>query len=737
MATTKIKSINTSLKSSLKYILDDKKITNELVGFDLVDYSIVDPSSIETIANSFEEMRKSFMSKSKKEGYFAVQSFSPNELNVNNRKDILLAHELGIKLAKEFCEKEGYQYVLATHIDKKHIHNHIIFNSVSMKDGKAYKNINKNQKKFQEISNKLSRQYGLSEIEFNMKSKKEKRILNILNADDIIEDKIYVNSKLSPNFDVFIKLMKEDKVDLKIENDLIYFKEESKQRYRRKINNKEVYYKDLKEYIESKSSYKKILENKFINEFIKNSEQKNIIQNLLKASNNIEEFNLKLCQNGFELKILEDEVQVFDKKTQNKITFNQIITKENLNNVFKNTTKNDINIDNNLILRNINSLLKSTNTIDEFSNKLKEFDLKLEILKDKAVFINSNNEIMNLDNKIFPISKLEEMQKNKINVFTDSEIEKKALNEIIRDNVYKNMAISDNFSSFRKNMEYDNIEVDTSKKYLRFKINGKSNKFLRARTNGKYFYQEEIEETIKKIKSDQTYKNDFIESFINSNYSEHQMLGHKVSKKKLDQLNNLILENKKLYQEAMNIKNSIDYRDLYKSKHMFLGNYVNPIKENLLVKEGYFRWAKKNNFFVKMNIRNKMLEDYGIKDQEELIKKYIDNEKHLKNIYKDNRYLFGEIKKIKKEIASLKRIKGEVSINRSITLYEQLNKLQKEININNKKINEFKIENVDIVIMDKKLNEIEEVEDNTYERIQAEREKQREREKEQEKSKRI
>lgn len=175
--------------------------------------------------------------------------------------------------------------------------------------------------------------------------------------------------------------------------------------------------------------------------------------------------------------------------------------------------------------------------------------------------------------------------------------------------------------------------------------------------------------------------------------------------------------------KKVNTYDNISYSE-YKELIKYLENLL-EIKENLLVKEGYFRWVKKNNFFVKMNIRNKMLEDYGIKDQEELIKKYIDNEDKLKNIYKDNRYLFGEIKKIKKEIASLKRIKGEVSINRSITLYEKLNELQEEVNINNQKINEFKIENVDIVIMDKKLNEIEEVEDNTYERIQAEREKQR------------
>ena len=47
------------------------------------------------------------------------------------------AHEIGMQLAKEILGGK-YEFVLTTHIDKGHIHNHLIFNAVSFTDHKHY-----------------------------------------------------------------------------------------------------------------------------------------------------------------------------------------------------------------------------------------------------------------------------------------------------------------------------------------------------------------------------------------------------------------------------------------------------------------------------------------------------------------------------------------------------------------------------------------------------------------------
>lgn len=57
--------------------------------------------------------------------YHMIQSFSPDDL-ISPEK----AHDLGKKWADDILEGK-YEYVISTHIDKGHIHNHIVFNSVS------------------------------------------------------------------------------------------------------------------------------------------------------------------------------------------------------------------------------------------------------------------------------------------------------------------------------------------------------------------------------------------------------------------------------------------------------------------------------------------------------------------------------------------------------------------------------------------------------------------------------
>ena len=61
-----------------------------------------------------------------------IQSFSPNE-----KISPALAHKIGVELAQKVAT--GFQVVIATHVDREHIHNHIIINSVNMETGLKWK----------------------------------------------------------------------------------------------------------------------------------------------------------------------------------------------------------------------------------------------------------------------------------------------------------------------------------------------------------------------------------------------------------------------------------------------------------------------------------------------------------------------------------------------------------------------------------------------------------------------
>lgn len=111
-------------------------------------------------------------------GHHLIQSFSPEDDLTPEE-----IHELGRKTALEFTGGE-YEFVIATHIDKAHIHNHIIINSTNLKTGKAMKwkiaklknGKNKDQTKelFEKISDKISSKAGAKIIEKSPKNSHKK-----------------------------------------------------------------------------------------------------------------------------------------------------------------------------------------------------------------------------------------------------------------------------------------------------------------------------------------------------------------------------------------------------------------------------------------------------------------------------------------------------------------------------------------------------------------------------------
>ncbi len=90
--------------------------------------------------------------------YHCYQSFKPGEVNPDT------AHEIGVKLAQELFG-ERFEVVIATHLDRNHLHNHIVLNSVSFKDGYKFLDSERFYRTLRRTSDSLCREYGLSVIE--------------------------------------------------------------------------------------------------------------------------------------------------------------------------------------------------------------------------------------------------------------------------------------------------------------------------------------------------------------------------------------------------------------------------------------------------------------------------------------------------------------------------------------------------------------------------------------------
>lgn len=90
--------------------------------------------------------------------YQIRQSFKPGEITHEK------AQEIGYELAMSFT-KGKYQFVIATHTDHAHIHNHIIFNSTSIDHTQKFRNFLGSSEAIRKISDKLCLENGLSIIE--------------------------------------------------------------------------------------------------------------------------------------------------------------------------------------------------------------------------------------------------------------------------------------------------------------------------------------------------------------------------------------------------------------------------------------------------------------------------------------------------------------------------------------------------------------------------------------------
>lgn len=92
-------------------------------------------------------------------GYHLIHSYAPGEVTPEQ------AHRLGVEFANRLLQ-DRYEAVVSTHLDHDHIHNHVLFNSVSFVDGKKFRdNFKAYYGDIRGISNEVSRENGLSVID--------------------------------------------------------------------------------------------------------------------------------------------------------------------------------------------------------------------------------------------------------------------------------------------------------------------------------------------------------------------------------------------------------------------------------------------------------------------------------------------------------------------------------------------------------------------------------------------
>ena len=142
------------MSKAIAYILNPEKTDEKLL---VSSYGCAS----ETAAREFEWTRKIAEQKGVNPvriiARHVIQSFEIGEVTPE------LAHEIGKQFADEILGGK-YEYVLTTHIDKDHVHNHLIFNAVDFVDYHAYKSYKRIYYDMREVSDRLCKENGLSVI---------------------------------------------------------------------------------------------------------------------------------------------------------------------------------------------------------------------------------------------------------------------------------------------------------------------------------------------------------------------------------------------------------------------------------------------------------------------------------------------------------------------------------------------------------------------------------------------
>ena len=166
MAYTKVFAIRSRLDKTVAYAANEKKTGLDGLIRYAVNRSKTEQRLYETAINckspktAYAEMcatKERYGKTGGVLGYHFIQSFAPGEVTPEQ------AHKLGVEFANRLFG-DRYEVVVGTHLDKEHLHNHFVINSVSFIDGKKYNYSKAEVQRLRDMSDELCCAYGLSFI---------------------------------------------------------------------------------------------------------------------------------------------------------------------------------------------------------------------------------------------------------------------------------------------------------------------------------------------------------------------------------------------------------------------------------------------------------------------------------------------------------------------------------------------------------------------------------------------
>ena len=150
MAVTKTHPIKSTLKAAIDYILNPEKTDGKLLASSF-------GCGLETADIEFAWTREAAGDRGTHLGRHLIQSFAVGETTPEE------AHKIGMELAGAVLGGK-YEFVLTTHVDKDHLHNHLIFNSVSFVDYKKYHSNKQSYYHIRRTSDRICKEHGLSVV---------------------------------------------------------------------------------------------------------------------------------------------------------------------------------------------------------------------------------------------------------------------------------------------------------------------------------------------------------------------------------------------------------------------------------------------------------------------------------------------------------------------------------------------------------------------------------------------
>ena len=150
MAYTKIHAIKATVDKAIEYICNPDKTDEQI-------YVSSYACAPETAAIDFKYTLDHCRENSPNKAYHLIQAFAPGEVGFEE------AHHIGKKLADKLLEGK-YSYVVTTHIDKEHVHNHIIFCAADNIEHNKYHDCKQSYYHIRKLSDELCKEHNLSVI---------------------------------------------------------------------------------------------------------------------------------------------------------------------------------------------------------------------------------------------------------------------------------------------------------------------------------------------------------------------------------------------------------------------------------------------------------------------------------------------------------------------------------------------------------------------------------------------